>query len=97
MIHELHPSVARTVEPLSFEPQSAAALTPAELEAELRELRRRLDELSEEVRSARAPAVRRRTARRRRGALAQERRELRARHEEKALDHLSRAGLNRLF
>ena len=56
-----------------------------------------LDELSEEVRSARASAVRRRSPRRRRGALAQERRELRARHEEKALDHLYRAGLNRLF
>ena len=97
MILDLHPSIARTAEPLSVASQAPSSPTPAELEAELRELRRRLDELSEEVRSARASAVRRRNPRRRRGALAQERRELRARHEEKALDHLYRAGLNRLF
>lgn len=97
MILELHPSIARTAEPQSAASQTPTSPTPAELEAELRELRRRLDELSEEVRSARAPAVRRRTPRRRRGAHAQERRELRAQHEERALDQLSRAGLNRLF
>lgn len=101
MILELHPSPARTDVALSAAPQSApsqpvASPTSAELREEMAALRRRLDELTEEVHARRAPAARRRTERRRRGALAQERRELRARHEEKVLEHLLRAGLNRL-
>jgi len=101
MILELHPSPARTAVARSAATRSAtsqplASPTTAELEQELAALRGRIDELAEEVHARRAPAGRRRTESRRRGALAQERRELRARHEQKALEHLFRAGLNRL-
>lgn len=92
MILEPRPSSARTAAT-----QPVAPPTTAELEQELRALRRRLDELADEVRSRRAPAARRRAGRRWRGALEQGSRELRAQHEEKALEQLRRAGLNRLI